>query len=60
MHPWVKGDKPGKCTICGMDLAAVREGEQGFGASIEGVVGLSQTQIQVLGVQTTEGKPSPW
>ena len=23
MHPWVKSDKPGKCTVCGMDLVPV-------------------------------------
>jgi len=22
MHPWIKSDQPGKCTICGMDLVA--------------------------------------
>ena len=22
MHPWIKSDKPGKCTICGMKLVA--------------------------------------
>jgi Cu(I)/Ag(I) efflux system membrane fusion protein len=26
MHPWVKADKPGKCTVCGMDLVPVYEG----------------------------------
>lgn len=26
MHPWVKSDKPGKCTVCGMDLVPVYEG----------------------------------
>ncbi|MFN9960192.1 MAG: heavy metal-binding domain-containing protein, partial [bacterium] len=23
MHPWVKSHKPGKCTVCGMDLVPV-------------------------------------
>ena len=27
MHPWVKSDKPGRCTICGMELTPVYEGE---------------------------------
>src|SRR6476659_428457 len=26
MHPWVKSDKPGKCTVCGMELVPVYEG----------------------------------
>ena len=23
MHPWIKSDKPGRCTICGMELTPV-------------------------------------
>lgn len=26
MHPWVKSDKPGQCTVCGMTLVPVYEG----------------------------------
>ena len=26
MHPWVKANKPGKCTICQMELTPVTEG----------------------------------
>ena len=26
MHPWIKSDKPGNCTICGMKLVPVFEG----------------------------------
>jgi hypothetical protein len=29
MHPWVKSDKPGRCTICGMALTPVYEGDKG-------------------------------
>jgi Cu(I)/Ag(I) efflux system membrane fusion protein len=29
MHPWVKSDKPGQCTVCGMDLAPVYESSVG-------------------------------
>ena len=32
MHPWVKSDKPGRCTICGMALTPVYEGEKGLDA----------------------------
>jgi len=29
MHPWVKSDKPGKCTVCGMELVPVFDRGQG-------------------------------
>lgn len=60
MHPWVKSDKPGRCTICGMQLTPVYEGEKGFDASGGGdVVALTQNQIQVLHVQTVDIKVQP-
>src|SRR5687768_357212 len=55
MHPWIKSDKPGRCTICGMELTPVYEGQQGFEADSD-VVSLNQTMIQVLRVQTVEAK----
>lgn len=58
MHPWVKSDKPGRCTICGMELTPVYEGDKGFDASGD-VVALTQSQVQVLHVQTTEAKVQP-
>jgi hypothetical protein len=54
MHPWVKSDKPGKCTVCGMDLTPIYEGQQGFGG--DNVVALSSNNITVLNVQTEEVK----
>ena len=30
MHPWVKSDKPGQCTVCGMDLVPIYEGGRNF------------------------------
>ena len=30
MHPWVKSDKPGQCTVCGMDLVPIYEGGANF------------------------------
>ena len=30
MHPWITSDKPGNCTICGMELVPVYEGEAGM------------------------------
>lgn len=58
MHPWIKSDKPGRCTICGMELTPVYEGEKGFDADGD-VVPLSQSQIHVLQVQTEEAKVRP-
>jgi Cu(I)/Ag(I) efflux system membrane fusion protein len=60
MHPWIKSDKPGRCTICGMELTPVYPGEKGFDATGGGnTVALTQTQIQVLHVQTAEAKIQP-
>ncbi|MDI1310538.1 efflux RND transporter periplasmic adaptor subunit, partial [Prosthecobacter sp.] len=60
MHPWVKSDKPGRCTICGMALTPVYEGDKGIDASGGGeVVALTQNQIQVLHVETAEAKVQP-
>src|SRR5437667_8895090 len=51
MHPWIKSDKPGKCTICGMGLVPVYEGDKGFDVT-EGLVTLSPSSINVIHVQT--------
>jgi len=58
MHPWIKSDKPGKCTICGMELAPVYEGERGFDVA-EGLVSLSSNSINVVHVQTAEVRRRP-
>lgn len=59
MHPWVKSDKPGRCTICGMALTPVYEGEKGLDTDSGDFVSLTQTQIQVLHVETAEAKVQP-
>lgn len=60
MHPWIKSDKPGRCTICGMELTPVYEGEKGLDETGgENIVALTQNQIQVLHVQTDEAKTRP-
>lgn len=60
MHPWIKSDKPGRCTICGMELTPVYAGDKGFDATGGGsTVALTQTQIQVLHVQTEVAKVQP-
>ncbi len=51
MHPWIKSDKPGKCTICGMDLTPVYEGDKGFGAT-PGMVVLSSNSLNVLHLES--------
>ncbi len=51
MHPWITSDKPGNCTICGMQLVPVYEGEAGKAAP-EGVISLSHNSVNVLNVAT--------
>jgi len=51
MHPWITSPSPGRCTICGMQLEPVFEGERGF-ASEEGVVMLGSNTVQAINVQT--------
>lgn len=51
MHPWIKSEQPGKCTICAMDLTPIYEGEKEFGAE-DGLVVLNSNSITVLNVQT--------
>jgi len=52
MHPWIKSDKPGKCTICGMDLTPVFEGDAAVPLD-PSLVALSSNAISVLHVQST-------
>lgn len=55
MHPWIKSDKPGRCTVCGMELTPIYEGESGIDAGGD-MISLSGTSVRVLNVQTTEAK----
>lgn len=52
--PWAKSDKPGRCTICGMALTPVYEGDMGMEAGAD-VVSLDQSMVQVLHVQDGHG-----
>ncbi len=52
MHPWIKSEKPGRCTICGMELVPVYEGETGV-ASDSNLITLSSNSISVVGVRTS-------
>src|ERR1051325_10197344 len=58
MHPWIKADKPGRCTICERHLAPYYEGEKGFDLG-EGLVALGSNVIQVINVQSDEVKRRP-
>lgn len=59
MHPWVKSDKPGQCTVCGMDLVPVYEGGASFDHAASDLVMLPQGSPNVVGVQTAEVKKQP-
>jgi membrane fusion protein, copper/silver efflux system len=53
MHPWIKSDKPGNCTICGMKLVPVYEGEKGLDEKAgEGGVALSKQVASTIQVET--------
>ena len=56
MHPWVKADKPGQCTVCGMDLVPVHEGGKSFDKEMPEIVMLPQGRPNVIGVKTSEVK----
>jgi len=58
MHPWIKSDKPGKCTICGMTLAPVYEGEAGIATSAA-MITLSASSATAVGVQTAKVVSGP-
>ena len=58
MHPWVKSDKPGRCTVCGMKLTPIYEGETGVSTDAA-VVTLAPTSVAALNVATTPAMVRP-
>ncbi|MBN8249324.1 MAG: efflux RND transporter periplasmic adaptor subunit [Verrucomicrobia bacterium] len=58
MHPWIRSDKPGRCTICGMELAPVYEGESGVPVSAD-LVTLGTNSLRVVDVQTAPAVRHP-
>ena len=56
MHPWVKSDKAGKCTICGMDLVGILDGGKATTHAADGIVMLPPGSPNVIGVQVSEVK----
>ena len=59
MHPWVTSDKPGKCTVCGMDLAPIYESGTNFDRDASDVVMLRAGSVNAVGVRTAEVKKQP-
>lgn len=57
MHPWIKSDKPGKCTVCGMDLVPVYESNDGTNSALG--LKLNADSVTVLNVQTVPVAPHP-
>lgn len=54
MHPWVKSDRPGKCTVCGMELVPVYEsGTPGSMPSTD-IVMLPEGAPNVASIKTGE------
>jgi multidrug efflux pump subunit AcrA (membrane-fusion protein) len=56
MHPWVKSAQPGKCSVCGMDLTPICQGQSVL-AGADNVVMLNSNNITVLNVQTEKVNP---
>lgn len=49
MHPWIKSDKPGKCTVCSMDLTPIPLAPSDPG---RGRVVLGSNAVTVANIQT--------
>src|SRR5262245_16641020 len=58
MHPWVKSNKPGKCTVCGMELVPVYEGAQPVQATTD-IVMLPPGSPNVASIKTVEIQRRP-
>lgn len=57
MHPWITSDKPGNCTICGMDLVPVHEGEEAANADAsKNIVPLNPDSVRILNVTTVPAR----
>jgi Cu(I)/Ag(I) efflux system membrane fusion protein len=59
MHPWVKADKPGNCTVCGMAMVPIYEGGETQAAAGMDVVLLPEGSPTVSNVRTVEVKRQP-
>ncbi|HEX8295172.1 MAG TPA: efflux RND transporter periplasmic adaptor subunit [Chthoniobacteraceae bacterium] len=59
MHPWVKSEKPGTCTVCGMELVPVREGGSAAEGTTTDIVMLPEGSPNIAGVKVVEVKRQP-
>ncbi len=59
MHPWIKSDTPGQCTICGMDLAPVYDASGAGGADSKDVVMLPAGSPKIAGIATLPARRQP-
>lgn len=59
MHPWVKSDAPGNCTVCGMALVPIYEREMSFDPAAPDIVLPPHASPTVIGVRTVEAKVQP-
>lgn len=50
MHPWIHSDKPGKCTVCGMDLAPVYDGNAAIDSHLT-VLGTNAMTVAGIAVE---------
>ena len=54
MHPWIRSDRPGRCTLCGMELTPIYAGQPGGTTNDVNVVSLTEASRRILNVQTAE------
>ncbi|MGV3533582.1 MAG: efflux RND transporter periplasmic adaptor subunit, partial [Chthoniobacteraceae bacterium] len=59
MHPWIKSETPGNCTICGMKLTPVYEGQTPLDEGSSAMVKLDPRSLDVMHVETTEVRKQP-
>ena len=59
MHPWVKSDKPGNCTICGMALVPVFDSAGSFDKASADLVLLPEGAPNVSGIRVEPVAPAP-
>ncbi len=59
MHPWVKSDHPGNCTVCGMSLVPVLEAGQNVDTATTDIIMLPEGSPNVTNVKTSEVKREP-
>jgi len=56
MHPWITSDKPGSCTICGMQLVPVYDEKP---TASEATLSVSPNTAHVIGLETATATTAP-